>query len=137
MKRKKLTKAERQFVYDKYSGHCAYCGRKIKQDTMQVDHVIPLKLGGKDVLDNMFPACSSCNHFKSSLRLEVFRKRIERLPELLMKDTKYKDAVRFGLVIPNWKRVVFYFEKENETDEMHIHCCEEEMEIEIEEEEEE
>lgn len=24
--RKRLTKAERKSVYDKYNGHCAYCG---------------------------------------------------------------------------------------------------------------
>lgn len=30
MKRRKWTKTERRQIYDKYKGHCAYCGIKIK-----------------------------------------------------------------------------------------------------------
>ena len=40
--RKPISKAMRQKVYDKYDGHCAYCGRKIKMREMQVDHIIPI-----------------------------------------------------------------------------------------------
>ena len=35
-KRRKLTKAERQFVYDKCGGHCAYCGCEITMRQMQI-----------------------------------------------------------------------------------------------------
>ena len=35
---------------------------------------------------------------------------VEAMPDTLMRDsTTYKNAVRFGLVIPNKKPVVFYF----------------------------
>lgn len=40
-KRKRLTPKEREFVYQKYGGHCAYCGCKIEKKDMQVDHSIP------------------------------------------------------------------------------------------------
>ena len=33
-----VTKAMRQQVYEKYGGHCAYCGRQIEYKEMQVDH---------------------------------------------------------------------------------------------------
>lgn len=37
-----------------------------------------------------------------------------RMPDTLMRDSNtYKNAVRFGLVIPNKKPVVFYFEENN------------------------
>lgn len=45
--RRKLTKAERQAVYDKMEGHCAYCGCEISLQTMQVDHITPLRKGGQ------------------------------------------------------------------------------------------
>lgn len=40
MRRKQLTKSERTAIYNKYSGHCAYCGKEIEYKDMQVDHLI-------------------------------------------------------------------------------------------------
>lgn len=115
MKRRRLSKAQRQQVYRKCYGHCAYCGSRLKFEDMQVDHVIPLNgysEQGTDTIDNMLPACRSCNHYKASQPLESFRKAIERMPDVLMRDNvTYKIAVRFGVVKPKKKRVVFYFEK--------------------------
>ena len=34
-------------VYQKYSGHCAYCGKNIEITEMQVDHMKSKKHGGK------------------------------------------------------------------------------------------
>lgn len=120
IKRRKLSVAERQEVYDKMHGHCAYCGTKITIKQMQVDHVIPLdgwSQKGTDTLDNMFPACRSCNHYKSRSTLEGFRKMLEHMPHVLMRDSvTYKNAVRYGLVSPTPRPIVFYFEKARETD---------------------
>lgn len=80
---------------------------------MRVDHIEPLYLGGKDDASNMFPACHSCNHYKSTLTLEKFRAAIERFPDVLVRDSvTYKNAVRYNLVIPNPHKVIFYFESE-------------------------
>ena len=117
-KRKMLTKAQRQEVYDKCKGHCAYCGCELEFKDMQVDHLIPLSgaltggISGADELSNMLPACRSCNLDKSSFPLEWFRKNIEHFPEMLMRDNAtYRKAVRFGLVEPKPHKVEFYFEK--------------------------
>ena len=118
MKRRRLSKQERQQVYRKCHGHCAYCGSRLKYEDMQVDHVIPLNgysQQGTDTLDNMLPACRSCNHYKSSQPLESFRRAIERMPDVLQQDNViYQIAVRFGMVKPRRKRVVFYFERRNQ-----------------------
>ena len=112
--RRRLSKAERMVVYRKYDGHCAYCGTEIKLEEMQVDHVVPLggwSEKGEDTVDNMFPACRSCNCYKARSTIEGFRKMLENMPFVLMRDsTTYKNAVRFGLVTPTPKKVVFYFE---------------------------
>lgn len=109
--RKKISKAERKEVYDKCKGHCAYCGCELALNDMQVDHIVPIAQEGADELSNMLPACRSCNHYKSTLSLEHFRRCVERFPEVLMRDSvTYKNAVRFGLVEPRPHKVIFYFE---------------------------
>lgn len=114
-RRRKLTKAERLTVYGKTSGHCAYCGCDLECKDMQVDHVIPVNdcvEQGEDTLDNMLPACRSCNHYKSKSTLEGFRRMVENMPDVLMRDSvTYRNAVRFGLVNPTPHPVRFYFEQ--------------------------
>lgn len=114
-KRRRLTKAERKAVYNKTGGHCAYCGCELKFEDMQVDHVAPLNgwsKQGTDTLDNMLPACRSCNHYKSIMDIETFRSMVENMTAVLARDSvTYKNAVRFGLVIPNQHPIKFYFEK--------------------------
>lgn len=115
MKRKNLTKAERQAIYDKCNGHCAYCGCELKFKDMQVDHVVAFNLiqdENTETMLNYLPACRSCNHYKSTLSLEHFRHCVERFHEVLMRDSvTYKNAVRFGLVEPKPHKIEFYFEK--------------------------
>ena len=119
-KRRTLTKAERTEVYAKYGGHCAYCGAKITQAQMQVDHLIPMELyeayaaigQDLDTMDNYMPTCRSCNHYKSSMTLEKFRAAIERFPTVLVRDSvTYRNAVRFGMVKSNPHKLTFYFEQ--------------------------
>lgn len=115
IKRKQLSKQERLQVYEKCNGHCAYCGCELPLKDMQVDHIIPLALINDDKSEtflNYLPACRSCNHYKSAMSLETFRRMIERMPDVLMRDSvTYKNAVRFGLVTPTPHKVEFYFEK--------------------------
>lgn len=111
MERKKISKAERRQVYEKYDGHCAYCGKKIKYNDMQVDHKIPLRLGGADDMSNYMPACRSCNHYKRGNSLEGFRKLVEDIPKKLERDSYiYRVGLDYGLVEPHKTNVVFYFE---------------------------
>jgi hypothetical protein len=111
MKRRKLSKEERQEVYRKCDGHCAYCGISIKYKDMQVDHVNPLGIGGADNVENMLPACRSCNHYKATLDMEGFRKYLSEIHKRLMRDSiPYQVAERFGIVEHKTDKVKFYFE---------------------------
>ena len=111
--RKKLTAAERRIVYEKFGGHCAYCGCAIAYEDMQVDHFLPIRGGAeRDELGNMLPACRSCNHYKRGNTLEGWRKMLEATPDTLARDCyTYRQAVRFGTVTPTPKKIVFYFER--------------------------
>ena len=113
IKRRKLSNIERQQLYDMFEGHCAYCGCEITLKQMQADHIEPLELGGADNISNLFPTCRSCNHYKHTLTIEKFRRAIENMPSVLMRDSvTYRNAVRFGLIKhPEKAEVKFYFER--------------------------
>lgn len=110
--RRKLSTAERQQVYGKCNGHCAYCGHDLEYRDMQVDHMTPLRIGGADELSNMLPACRSCNHYKSTLDVEGFRRYLAGIVHRLMRDSiPFQVATRFRIVRHMGDSVTFYFER--------------------------
>lgn len=111
-----FTKAERERVYQKYDGHCAYCGKKIEYKDMQVDHFKPLRAwnsedSGSNEMSNLMPSCRRCNHYKRANSLELFRRYIEDIPRKLKDNYIYKVGLDYGLVAENPHKVNFYFEK--------------------------
>ena len=116
---RKITKEQREKVYQKYNGHCAYCGKKIAYKEMQVDHLVPLAdypFGrGENTIENMMPACRRCNHYKRAKPLEDWRRMIEEIPNKLDRDSYiYKVGVDYGLVEPKPRKIKFYFEQAGE-----------------------
>jgi 5-methylcytosine-specific restriction endonuclease McrA len=49
---------------------CAYCG---EAGPLEADHRIPLSRGGTNYIDNVLPACRSCNGRKHKMTEEEFR----------------------------------------------------------------
>lgn len=110
-KRKRITKADRLQVFNKYGGRCAYCGRGMEIKEMQVDHLIPLRSGGADNMENYMPACRRCNHYKRGSSLETFRRMIGKIPEKLQRDSYiFKVGVDYGFFEVWDRNVTFYFE---------------------------
>lgn len=119
-------------IYEKYNGHCGYCGEAIKFRDMQIDHIIPktnftqhitrekqkippflYHLTEKDVHhpDNLMPACRACNGAKSWYSLELFRWEIEQqLDRVNRYSNNYRLAKRYKLVQETPQKIVFYFE---------------------------
>lgn len=113
----KISKATRQKVYDKYDGHCAYCGKNIKYKSMQIDHIISKHREGADELNNLNPSCRSCNASKATYTIEEFRKKLIGDRYRIWRDSaKFRILERFGLVMIVEKELKFYFEiwEENE-----------------------
>lgn len=122
-KRKAIPKKVREAIYQKYNGHCAYCGKKIEYKEMQVDHLIPVqrerfKKYSEDEIEcfeNYAPACRRCNHYKRAHSLDVFRKMIEEIPAKLYRDNYiYKVGLDYGMVEAYEHKVKFYFEQVSE-----------------------
>lgn len=117
MKRRYISKAKRQQVYNKFKGHCAYCGCEIEYKDMQIDHIQCVRNNGDNIAEeNLMPACRMCNFYKSTMTIEKFREQLEKLQSRLNKDFTYRLAKKYRLIIEYSKPVRFYFEKSEETE---------------------
>ncbi len=59
-------------VLERDSFTCLYCGFSVIDNDgndLEVDHIVPVKLGGKDVASNVASACWHCNQDKASRSL--------------------------------------------------------------------
>lgn len=124
-----MKKSERIIIFNKYDGHCAYCGCQL-QKSWHADHIEPIvrdfkwnkdkrrfeqtgicKYPENEVLENYNPACPSCNIQKNSYSVEQFRSNIKQFVDSLNQyNTQYKFAKKFGLVEETDINVKFYFE---------------------------
>jgi len=118
-----MRKQDRELIYKKYQGRCAYCGCELP-DRWHVDHIKPVvrnprsgipELPERDNYDNYNPSCPSCNIVKGSITLEQFREHISYfITSLNLYSTQYKFAKKYGLVQETGNPVVFYFETINQ-----------------------
>lgn len=65
--------ASKEFIYKMLNGHCAYCGKEVSLKKITRDHVIPKSKGGANAVENILPACKSCNQSKGDMNLDDFR----------------------------------------------------------------
>jgi 5-methylcytosine-specific restriction endonuclease McrA len=116
-------------VYDKFNGHCAYCGCELELKSMQVDHIFPQAknhwVGSEKMqqftdvkipndindISNLNPACRACNYEKRDNNLETFRENLLHKIELLNKVFNYKIVKKFSLIQETEQPIKFYFEQ--------------------------
>jgi 5-methylcytosine-specific restriction endonuclease McrA len=70
-----LTAAEWALLQDLW-GACAYCGATDRP--LQRDCVQPIARGGRYTIDNVVPACGSCNASKSNSEVTSWMRRTRR-----------------------------------------------------------
>ena len=108
----------REKIFAKYHEHCAYCGKIIAYDEMQVDHLIPKRLSEKygedkiECFENYMPTCRRCNHYKRGNSLETFRSAVQEIPSKLYRDNYiFKVAEDFKIIKANYdNKIKFWFE---------------------------
>lgn len=98
----KLNKKLRQEIYNKYDGHCAYCGCEIEMKDMQIDHIVPKYRNnemwhqgeiGSDEISNLNPSCRMCNFYKGMYSIDIFRGNLKE-PLCVM----FRDHLIFALL---------------------------------------
>lgn len=65
-----ITKTEWIWLKEYYNYTCLCCGRKEPEIKLTLDHVIPLKLGGENVIKNAQPLCGKCNCKKHAKHID-------------------------------------------------------------------
>lgn len=100
-------KLNREKVYSKTDGRCAYCGCDIGFTDFVIDHITPKAKGGNSRIENLIPSCRDCNAMKYDSDIETFRKKIvstisETFHGRIV--AKYYDLSE--------KPIIFYFEKD-------------------------
>ena len=68
-----FTAGEWLALVEAYQARCAYCG---SSGPLQADHRTPLARGGSNSIENILPACGTCNARKHVLTEEEFRARL-------------------------------------------------------------
>lgn len=113
-KRKAISKATRLKVYNKYDGHCAYCGCELTLKTMQVDHIVSVYWNnGPNNIENYNPACRMCNFYKGTKSLERFKEELAKITGRLEKTFIYRLAKKYNLLSENDIDIKFYYETHN------------------------
>lgn len=120
MKRKPISKKLRKEVYDKYNGHCAYCGCELEMKDMQVDHILSVCANHfrkektseeMNEVGNLMPSCRQCNYYKDTCTIEGFRERLKTLMSRVKLPFIYRLAEKYGMVKELEWDGEFYFEK--------------------------
>lgn len=118
-----ISRKQRHEVWQKYNGHCAYCGCELRYEEMQVDHFIPAGRGltdeqmnyaggrGQDDMANYMPACRMCNFYKDRNTLEMFRRKIAQWLDY-KRTFATRLALRYGILTEHAWDGKFYFEKQ-------------------------
>jgi len=114
-----MNKDLRLRVYNKFDGHCAYCGKNLEYKDMQVDHYWPKTLAHWfhnrpefiESLENLMPSCRRCNHYKRSLQPEDWRTRMNTLHERIEQEYINKVAIDFGIINIRPFDGKFFFER--------------------------
>ncbi len=115
------SRATPKAVWKKHLGHCVYCGQetdwklrggKKLKNAPEIDHWIPISLGGPPTTWNMLLACKSCNSSKGDKLWPYPPALLKRSPELTSCTKAAKelaDTVWGGIVSTN-KGVLSYCE---------------------------
>ena len=122
-----LTKSQRQNLFNRFGGKCAYCGCDLPL-RWHADHFEPVERApdysadnpfktwkptrpDRDVISNMMPSCPPCNIDKHSMNLESWRTWLQTRLEALCKTPGFKLLSAHGLVKTTGAPIVFHFER--------------------------
>lgn len=84
LKKVLIVQVSRKQIRDQFAlfnNCCAYCNKSESEEMLHVDHFIALSKGGPHILENLLPACKTCNLSKSNHHPEEWYRRQEFFSE--------------------------------------------------------
>lgn len=77
---KRNVRFSRLHIYIRDRNTCQYCGHRYNRSDLNLDHVVPVSLGGKTDWENIVCSCVDCNIKKGGRSPEQARMRLVRHP---------------------------------------------------------
>jgi hypothetical protein len=118
--RKSITKRLRFEVFKRDSFRCVYCGQSPPTVTLEIDHVIPVSVGGNEQEHNLVTSCFDCNRGKSDVplsdvvpgvkeRIAIEKERRDQLKQLnaFVKSIEKQDAAAVRRLESVWCSVFY------------------------------
>lgn len=106
--REPISKKLRFEVFKRDSFTCQYCGKMAPDVVLEVDHIEPVKGGGKTNIMNLVTSCKDCNRGKGARPLtdnQVIKQQQEQLKEINERREQLKLMLK-------WKKELEKFEQE-------------------------
>jgi hypothetical protein len=99
-KRKPLGNKMRFEVFKRDLFRCQYCGETPPKVVLEVDHIHPVSMGGKNEIDNLLTACFQCNRGKSKFEITTLPESTSTKAALLKeKEEQYREYHKIQLEI--------------------------------------
>ena len=89
-----MNEQTRLLVRAEYGGRCAYCGKKLTDETFHVDHILPRCLGGSDAFGNLIASCSDCNYAKRGMHPHEWVEKLGGFENIFCFTKKGEDAAQ-------------------------------------------
>lgn len=109
-KRKSISKKTRFEIFKRDDFTCQYCGSHPPSVILHIDHIVPVKDGGDNQMDNLITSCSSCNLGKSAnslnsvpLSLKEKANQVKESELQLKEYTKILKAKKDRIEIEKWQ----------------------------------
>jgi hypothetical protein len=69
-RKRKVTARFRRIIIEQAGRRCEYCGRRLADAEIEIDHIVPVTRGGGGSLSNLACSCKDCNRSKSDYLIE-------------------------------------------------------------------
>jgi 5-methylcytosine-specific restriction endonuclease McrA len=105
-RRRKIGERERARIFLAHNGCCHICGGKIDglHKAWDVDHIIPLEMGGDDEGDNLAPAHRACHAQKTATEDVPQIRKAQRMERRKMGIRKQPTRSLPGSKASGWKK---------------------------------
>jgi len=96
-------KFTRKNIYKRDNNTCQYCGKRLRSEQLNLDHVLPLSRGGKNTWNNVVCSCIRCNMRKGNKTLHEAEMGLIRKPKKPNWKTFVEHSLSESMKQKDWK----------------------------------